>query len=121
VTNNIKPGRLVWVPDDGERGIVLALSEDKRDVLVCFAAWKNGAETTVISEENAMLFVPPRGSLRAEASKVGWASPFLLPKGTFIAWYAIEDCEFDHAPLYDDRAGWCEEAYPEDARLTRRD
>jgi hypothetical protein len=119
VTTPIRPGRLVWVPDDGERGIVIALSEDKKDVLVCFAAWKNGASEAVISEENAMLFVPPHGSMLPEAKKVGWASPYLLPKGTFIEWYPIDDCVFDTPEPWDDRAGWCREAFPEDDRLLR--
>jgi hypothetical protein len=113
----VKPGRLVWVPDDGERGIVLALSEDRQSVLVCFAAWKNGAEMAVISEENAMLFIPPEGPRKPEG--VGWTAPFLLPKGTFICWYPIEDCVFDTPEPWEDRAGWCREAYPEDERLLR--
>lgn len=116
----IKPGRLVWVPDDGERGIVLAVSEDKKSVLVCFAAWKNGAEAAVIRDEDAALFVPPAGSGPRTQDRVGWTAPFLLPKGTFIAWYDVRDCEFDFAPFYDDRAGWCVDAYPEDSRLVRK-
>jgi hypothetical protein len=34
----ILPGSLVWVPDDGERGIVLAWNQSRSKVLVCFAA-----------------------------------------------------------------------------------
>ena len=113
----IRPGRLVWVPDDGERGIVLAVSEDRKQVLVCFAAWKNGAGETVIRDEDAPLFIPPQGK---SVGTVGWTAPFLLPKGTFIAWYDVRDCDFDFAPNPEDRAGWCSEAYPEDSRLIRR-
>ena len=116
----MKPGRLVWVPDDGERGIVLAVSEDRKNFLVCFAAWKNGAENAVISEENSMLFVPPMGGAPG-GKRVGWTAPFLLPIGTFIAWYPVEDCVFDTPEPWEDRAGWCREAYPEDDRLTHRD
>lgn len=115
----IRPGRLVWVPDDGERGIVLAVSEDREQVLVCFAAWKNGASETAIRDEDASLFVPPMGRAPGE-KKIGWTAPFLLPKGTFIAWYDVRDCDFDFAPNSEDRAGWCSEAYPEDSRLIRR-
>lgn len=115
----IRPGRLVWVPDDGERGIVLAVSEDRKQVLVCFAAWKNGASETMIRHEDAALFVPPVGRVPGE-KKIGWTAPFLLPKGTFIAWYDVRDCDFDFAPNPEDRAGWCFEAYPEDSRLLRR-
>jgi hypothetical protein len=112
----VKPGRLVWVPDDGERGIVLAVSEDRKNILVCFAAWKNGAESAVISEENSMLFVPPMGRAPG-GKKVGWTAPFLLPIGTFICWYPIEDCVFDTPEPWEDRARYCREAYPEDERL----
>jgi len=118
VSTPIRPGRLVWVPDDGERGIVLALSEDKKDVLVCFAAWKNGASEAVISEENAMMFVPPRANVPG-GKRAGWTAPFLLPVGTFIEWYPIDDCVFDTPEPWDDRAGWCREAFPEDDRLLR--
>ena len=112
---DIKPGRLVWVPDDGERGIVLATSEDGTKVLVCFAAWKNGAEFARVTAENEALFTPPRG----RRENTGWYGPHLLPEGTFICWFPIDDCVFDRPEPWDDRAGYCQAAYPEDERLLR--
>ena len=115
----MKPGRLVWVPDDGERGIVLAVSRDTNRVLVCFAAWKNGAESAVIDLPDESMFASGHDTRTRSKVTLGWQAPMLLPVGTFIQWYPVEDCVFDTPEPYDDRAGWCREAYPEDERLLR--
>ena len=107
----------MWVPDDGERGIVLAVSRDAQSVLVCFAAWKNGASHAVIDNPN--MFASGHRSRPHHTETLGWKAPMLLPVGTFIQWYPVEDCVFDTPEPYDDRAGWCREAYPEDERLLR--
>lgn len=108
----------MWVPDDGERGIVLAVSRDGQRVLVCFAAWKNGASHAVIDLPDENMFAS--GISRSRSSeRLGWQAPMLLPVGTFIQWYPVEDCVFDTPEPYDDRAGWCREAYPEDEKLLR--
>jgi hypothetical protein len=112
----VKAGRLVWVPDDGERGIVLAVSQDHQRVLVCFAAWKNGASHAVIDLPDELMFASGGKRVRPHAT-LGWQAPFLLPVGTFLQWYPVEHCVFDTPEPFHDRAGWCREAYPEDERL----
>lgn len=52
----ILPGSLVWGPDDGERGIVIAWNLSRTKVLVVFAAWKNGAATALIPDAQEDLF-----------------------------------------------------------------
>ena len=107
----ILPGSLVWVPDDGERGIVLAWNQSRSKVLVCFAAWKNGAETTVLPDAQESLFAGGGGS-----QPVGWEAPLVLPRGTFIAWYPVAHVTFA-PPAWDDRPRFCADAYPEDELL----
>ena len=107
------------MPDDGERGIVLAWNQSRTKVLVCFAAWKNGAESSMVPDAQERHF-EGGGSGHGPRGALGWHPPGALPEGTFIAWYDVRDCDFDFAPNPEDRAGWCSEAYPEDGRLVRR-
>ena len=107
----ILPGSLVWVPDDGERGIVLAWNLSRTKVLAVFAAWKNGAETALVPDAQEGVFESGCGS-----KGYGWEPPDALPKGTFLAWYPVEDVTF-YPPAWEDRARYCTEAYPEDALL----
>jgi len=107
----ILPGALVWVPDDGERGIVLAWNQSHTKVLVCFAAWKNGAEIAVVPDAQEPLFEGGGGR-----GDLGWDPPDALPKGTFIAWYPVSHVTFA-PPARDNRPKFCAEAYPEDALL----
>jgi hypothetical protein len=107
----ILPGSLVWVPDDGERGIVLAWNLSRTKVLAVFAAWKNGAETALVPDAQEPLFESGSGNV-----SFGWESPAVLPKGTFVAWYPVEDVTFSPPP-WQDRARYCTEAYSEDTML----
>lgn len=107
----ILPGSLVWVPDDGERGIVLAWNLSRTKVLVAFAAWKNGAETALVPDAQEDLF-----SSGHRSKDFGWEPPAAMPRGTFVAWYPVEDVTFA-PPAWEDRARFCTEAYPEDALL----
>ena len=107
----IRPGSLVWVPDDSERGIVLAWNSSRTKLLVCFAAWKNGAEATILSDAQEPLFESRSGALAH-----GWEPPHAIPRGTFLAWYPVEHVEFA-PPAWEDRPRYCREAYPEDDLL----
>jgi hypothetical protein len=107
----ILPGSLVWVPDDGERGIVIAWNLSRTKVLVAFAAWKNGAETALVPDAQEDLF---ESGYRSK--DYGSEPPTALPKGTFLAWYPVEHVTFSPPP-WQDRARYCTEAYPEDALL----
>jgi len=108
----ILPGSLVWVPDDGERGIVLAWNLSRTKVLVAFAAWKNGAQTSLVPDAQEPLFESSSGSV-----SFGWEAPAALPKGTFLAWYPVDHVAFS-PPRWEDRARYCTEAYPEDTLLS---
>jgi len=107
----ILPGSLVWVPDDGERGVVLAWNLSRTKVLVAFAAWKNGAEASIVPDAQEPLFQSGGGT-----ASFGWEPPAALPKGTFLAWYAVEHVTFS-PPAWEDRPRYCAEAYPEDTLL----
>lgn len=111
MTRRILPGALVWVPDDGERGIVLAWNQSRTKVLVCFAAWKSGAECASVPDAQEPLFEGGGGS-----GALGWDPPDALPKGTFIAWYPVQHVTFAPPP-WEDRPRFCREAYPEDSLL----
>jgi hypothetical protein len=103
VTRRILPGALVWVPDDGERGVLLAWNQSRTKVLVCFAAWKNGAECASVPDAQEPLFE-------------GGGGKGALPKGTFIAWYPVQHVTFS-PPAWEDRPRFCRDAYPEDTLL----
>lgn len=107
-----RPGCLVWVPDDGERGIVLAFNDSQTKALVCFAAWKNGADYESIADDREPDFEMRR------ISRSAYCVPH-LPSSTFICWFPIEDLDFE-PPAWEDRAGFCLDAYPEDELLRQK-
>lgn len=115
MTRRILPGSLVWVPDDGERGIVLAWNQSRTKVLVCFAAWKNGAESSMVPDAQERHF-EGGGSGHGPRGALGWHPPGALPEGTFIAWYPVQHVAFA-PPAWEDRPRFCRDAYPEDTLL----
>ena len=105
----MKAGALVWVPDDGERGIVMAMNDSKTKALVCFAAWKNGAENNSVPDDREQDYTMRR------ISRSAYCVPH-LPDDVYICWYDVEHLAFSPPP-WEDRAGFCADAYPDDELL----